>query len=187
MKRLALTLLLPASMLLIGSAQAAAVPVQSVAKLARASVLVPVEWDGFWTTVDSVYTCEGVLLFTPPASADTICGGKDFSPTAPGGITLVCTTGTVDANTIDLTCTGSGTIEPDCDASYTIVTHQTRTGDTFFSVSTINVTYTGTACPGPSDCLQVNVHGTRTGPAPTDYCATPTKRSTWGQIKVLHR
>src|SRR5213593_1854942 len=105
MRRLALTLVLPASMLLIGSVQASSVP-ESLARMARISVIVPPEWDGIWTTQDSVYTCEGVFQGSS-TDADTICGGKDYSPSGPMNITLVCT-GTANATTIDVTCTGSG-------------------------------------------------------------------------------
>jgi hypothetical protein len=186
MKRLALTLMLPASMLLIGSAQAGPAP-ETIARMTRTSTVVPTDWDGYWTTVDSVYTCEPVFQSTS-TGADTICGGKDYSKNPPGtDISLTCT-GTADATTIDVTCTGSGPLFTDCDANYTIVTHGTRTDDTYFIVSTINVTYSGLACDGyPPLCIQVNSHGTRTGPAPVDYCATPTKRSSWGEIKAIYR
>ena len=179
MKRLALTLLLPASMSLIGSAEASSIP-ENIARAVRASVIAPSAWDGTWTTVDTVYSCEGVFRSTSPGEA-TICGGSEYSPQGP--VPLVCT-GTADATTIDVTCTGSGPVLQDCDANYTIVTHGTLTGDTYFTVSTVNVTYTGTGCEGlPPTCIQVNSHGTRSGP----NCTTPTQPSTWGEIKIRYR
>lgn len=186
MTRLALTFLLPASMLLIGSAEASSVP-ETIAKLAKASVVAPPEWDGFWATIDSVYTCAGVFQSTS-IGADTICGGKDYSSRPPGtGIELQCT-GNADATTIDVTCTGSGPVFADCDADYTVVIHGTRTADTYFIVNTVNITFVGTGCLGvPPQCIQVNSHGTREGQAPPDFCATPTKKSSWGEIKVLYR
>ena len=179
MKRLSLILMLPVSMLLIGSAEASSVP-ESIAKAARAQVAAPPEWDGVWTTVDTVYTCQGAFQSTTPGGS-TICGGTDYTPTGP--VPLVCT-GTADATTIDLTCTGSGPAFTDCDANYTVVTHGTRTADTYFMVSTVNIAYTGTGCFGlPPTCVQVNSHGTRTGPS----CITPTRRSTWGELKIHYR
>jgi len=186
MKRVALLLLLLcATALPIGVAEAATAP-QKIAKQARVSIVVPPEWDGYWTTVDSIYTCAGVLQFTGPG-ADTICGGKDYSQKPPGSTLEIECTGTATATTIDITCTGSGPIETDCNADYTIVQHGTRSGDSYFTVTTINIVYSGTACPLPPQCIQVNTHGTRTGEAPPDFCATATKKSTWGQIKVLYR
>ncbi|HET9326833.1 MAG TPA: hypothetical protein VFQ05_08690 [Candidatus Eisenbacteria bacterium] len=185
MKRLALMLLLLASTLLIGLAEAAPAP-QVISKLARTSIVAPPEWDGYWTTVDSIYTCEGGLMNASPG-ADTICGGKDYAQTPPGStLQLVCT-GNADATTIDVTCTGSGQVDVDCFAEYTVVTHSTRTADTYFTVSTINIVYSGAGCPVPPQCIQVNSHGTRTGAAPPDFCATATKKTTWGQIKALYR
>ena len=187
MKRLELTLLVlvAASTLVTGLAGAAPNP-QTISKVSRTAVVVPTEWDGYWTTVDSIYTCTGTLQ-TTGAGADTICGGKDYGQTPPGStMDLVCT-GTVDPTTIDVTCTGSGAIDVDCFADYTIVTHSTRTADTYFSVSTINITYSGAGCPLPPQCIQVNTHGTRTGVAPPDFCATAVKKTTWGQIKALYR
>ena len=182
MRRLALTLVLPASMLLIGSVHASSVP-ERIARMARASVIVPSEWDGVWTTLDTIYTCQGAFQSTS-SDADTLCGGKDYDA---GPNNLVCT-GSADATTMDATCTGTEPFITDCDASYSIVTHGTRTADTYFLVTTIDITYVGTGCgPLPPTCVQINTHGTRSGPAPTAYCATPTKRTTWGEVKALYR
>ena len=187
MRQLALTLLL-ALMLSIGSAQASSVPqnIESIARMARTSVAVPPEWDGIWTTVDTVYTCQGAFQATSPG-ADTLCGGHDFSSTAPSGLNLVCT-GTADATTIDATCTGSEPVFTDCDANYNVVIHETLTGDTYFRVITVDVTYTGAACgPIPPVCRQINSHGARQGAASPTFCATPTRRSTWGELKIRYR
>jgi hypothetical protein len=182
MRRLALTLVLPASLLLIGSVDASPIP-ERLARMARASVIIPSEWDGTWTTLDTIYTCQGVFQSTS-TDADTLCGGKDYSE---GPNSLVCT-GTADATTLDVTCTGSEPVITDCDANYSIVIHGTRTASTYFTVTTINITYSGTGCgPIPPTCVQINTHGTRTGPAPTEYCATSTRRTTWGEIKALYR
>lgn len=188
MRRTLLTLL-PASMILVGAAHASPDPnnLAIVAKIAKAQVVVPQDWDGIWTTVDTVYVCPTTFQSTSPG-ADTLCGGKDYSTAAPGSdIVFVCT-GTADATTFDITCTGSGNVFPDCDADYNVVTHGTRTNDTFFTVSTINVTYTGTACVFGGSCIQINTHGTRTGSTTLADCAvTPTKRATWGQLKTIYR
>jgi len=183
MRRLALMLVLPASMLLIAPALASSTP-ESLARIARTSVIAPTDWDGIWTTQDSIYSCAGAFQSTS-VGADTICGGLDYTP---GIVELVCT-GTADATTIDANCTGTVPFITDCDANYTVVTHGTRNAGTSFFVTTVNITYTGTACLGlPPTCIQVNSYGTRLGPAPAQYCgATPTRRTTWGEIKALYR
>ena len=188
MKRLLLVLLLlPASML--GSAHAASTqnPLESIVKAARAQTVIPTDWDGIWATIDSTYTCDGTYQSGPSAGSDTLCGGKDYSASN-AGIVFDCT-GTADATTFDITCTGSNELITGCTANYNVVTHGTRAADAYFTVTTINVTYTGALCPPiPPSCTQINSHGTRTGPTTVADCAaTPTKRSTWGQMKVIYR
>jgi hypothetical protein len=189
MRRLTLTLTLLTAVFLARPAHAAgdSRDVQRVVRMTRASIVAPPEWDGVWTTQDSVYSCAGAFQSTS-TSSDTICGGKDYTPAAPGSpLNFVCT-GSADATTIDLTCTGSGEIFTDCTANFVMVMHGTRSGDTYHMVSTVDVTYTGTACSFfPPTCTQIDSWGTRDGPAPTDYCSTPARKSTWGQLKTRYR
>jgi hypothetical protein len=191
MRRLTLTLVLFASVFLIGPAHAGSNPpsVDQLVRVARAEVVVPVEWDGTWATVDSNYICPTTLQSTS-AGTDTICGGKDYSPNTQGSpITFTCS-GTATATTIDITCTGSLVVFTDCTANYTIVIHGTRSGDTFHIVTTSNTTYSGTGAGCnllPPSCSQFDSWGTRTGPAPAAYCSTPVRPSSWGQLKVLYR
>lgn len=188
MRRLLLLFLLPTSMIALGSAHAASTqnPWESLVKAARAQTVIPTDWDGVWATQDSVYNCDGSLSSVPPPDSETLCGGTDYTASS-GGIVFNCT-GTADATTFDVTCTGSGELFPGCTGDYTVVTHGTRTGDTYFTVSTVNGTYTGAICPFASSCIQVNSHGTRTrATTAADCAATPTKRSTWGQMKVIYR
>lgn len=187
MRRILLLLLL-ASICAVGIANASPAPtVASLLKAARAQVSVPPEWDGIWTTVDTVYTCEGLFSGTLPPGADTLCGGTEYSNTDPNGTSFSCT-GTANATTIDLTCTGSGEDPPGCTGDFTMTIHGTRTSTTFFNVYTIHGTYTGLTCPMPTACFQLNSHGTRTGATTAADCVTtPTKRSSWGELKILYR
>ena len=158
---------------------------ENLARAAMASVIVPPEWDGVWTVVDSVYHCEGGFI-TTGAGTDSICEGKDFSLVR-GSIALTCA-GTADATTLDETCTGSGPDGTDCIVSETVAIHGTHTDDSYFLVFTFNFTWTGTGCGGAiPQCIQENRYGTRTGGAPADFCATPTKPSSWGRIKARYR
>jgi len=191
MRRIATTLFVFACLLTFRPAQAATES-QDVARAyryARAAVVVPVEWDGIWANVDSLYNCGGALQ-NASTSTDTICGGKDFLPDTTGlPITFNCT-GSATPTAFDMTCTGSEQVFLNCTASFTMVTHGTRSGDSDHIVSTITITFAGTGagCSSlPPTCAQIDTWGTRTGPAPPAYCAIPTVKSTWGGIKARYR
>jgi hypothetical protein len=191
MRRFALSLLLLACVFPALSARAAT-PDPALARAlraAKAAIVVPVEWDGIWVNVDSSYTCDGTLQDIG-ASTDTICGGKDLQPDTTGlQITFTCS-GSATPTTFDMTCTASGPIFTDCDANYTITTHGTRSGDTDHIVTTIEVTYSGTGegCGFiPPTCNQYDSWGTRTGPAPPEYCSIPVLKTTWGRLKTRYR
>ncbi len=191
MRRLALCVLLLGSILgtLPVLAHAAPPRAEQILRAARAAIVLPVEWDGVWTTADSVYDCSGAFQNTD-AGADTLCGGKDYLTGGPDpGLWFDCT-GTATSTTIDVTCTGSQEVFPNCMANYTITTHGTRSGDTFYIVSTFALDYTGTGegCELIQPyCEQTNSHGTRTGPAPTLYCSVPTRTQSWGELKIRYR
>ncbi len=160
-----------------------------ILRLARSAIVVPAQWDGIWTTLDSTYTCEGAFDETSTGS-DTICGGKDYDyGAADTGFTLNCT-GSATATTFDMTCSGSGNVFTDCDANYQMVVHGTLSGSSYHVVSTFSISYvgTGTGCEFlPATCFQTNSWGTRVAPAPPSYCATPVRSSTWGQLKSIYR
>ena len=191
MRRFVSTLVMCASFLpiLATGAHAASLTVEDLFRQARAAIIAPVEWDGIWTTVDSTYSCVGVFQNTS-AGRDTICGGKDYTPSTGGsGLTITCT-GTATPTTIDMTCTGSGPVFTDCDANYNAVFHGDRNGDSYHVVSTIHVTYSGTAIACgylTPTCSQLDIWGTRISPAPPAYCSTPTQKSTWGVVKLRYR
>ena len=187
MRRISFPLLLLASTLLFGTASAnpSAPTVSRIAKLARASLVIPQDWDGIWAVEDSVYLCDGTFQSAPGSAPDTICGGSDYQ--ASGPVTLDCN-GTADATTISVTCTGSGVFIPDCNANYTVVTHGTRSGDSYFTVTTVDVTYTGAGCEGFPAMHPGQQPWHPHGPGARGGCAaTPTRRSTWGEIKAIYR
>lgn len=192
MKRFALLLLFSSSAWSIGtahSASAAAPHPLDIRAVVRASVTVPPAWDGVWDTLDSTYDCSGVLQSTD-TGRDTLCGGKDYTSASGGSpITFDCT-GTANATTIDVTCTGSFIVIADCTENFTIVTHASLSGGTYHSVSFVNVTISGTdpLCGYlTASCTQLDTWGTYVGPAPGAYCATPVRTSTWGGLKSIYR
>jgi hypothetical protein len=151
---------------------------------AAGSIVVPPEWAGVWATVDSSYLCTGALQ-SVTSSSDTLCTGQVFVIDS----SAVCT-GTFDASSYTMHCTATGQVFPDCNYTITIDAHGTRTVDSFFSVVTFTTSYsgTGTGCDLlPPQCQQTNTHGTRTGPAPPAYCATPAVGTSWGKLKATYR
>lgn len=174
--------LLPAVLVQAGPA----LDIKEILQALGPATTVPPEWDGIWETTDSVFACTGGLQFAS-TGYDTLCGGKEIP--APGGINYTCT-GTADATTIHLTCTFDYDPIPDCHAHSVTVIDGTRTGDTYYYAMTNNTTFSGTGfgCDLlPPQCSLIHIHGTRTGPAPADYCATATLPTTWGKIKTIYR
>lgn len=149
----------------------------------RAAIPAPTEWDGIWDTVDSVYIC-GLPFVFAGADTDTICGGTEFTPPVEGAFTC---TGSATATTYHFVCTGTLVVDVDCSAEVTSTVDGTRTGDTFYIVTETSGTYTGAGCPPGPFCATIHVRGTRLGPAPPAYCATPTLPRTWGSVKATYR
>jgi hypothetical protein len=153
------------------------------------SLIIPAEWDGIWTTADSTYDCTaGFTAYS--VDEDTICGGQTYSEAPPDtSVELTCT-GTANATTMHATCNGSSMFFPDCQANYEIVVDVVRTGETYRSVTTINITFSGTGvgCSFiPTRCTRIVTYGTRTASAPPSFCTTSVKRSTWGELKAHYR
>jgi hypothetical protein len=162
----------------------------AVFKAAMAATPVPPEWDGVWSVEDSVYDCTtgDLIAFVP--GTDTICGGKDYGGMPPGsGISFSCT-GTADGSSVHVTCSGSIEILPDCQFNMVTTTDGTISVDSYHLVIVSNTTYTGdgTGCDFfPDRCTRTVSDGTRIGPSPTDWCATPTRAGTWGEVKARYR
>ena len=187
MKRWTLALLALAALIVAKPSLAATggLDAAQILRIARSAVIVPAQWDGIYSVVDTMYDCTGAEQFAE-ASTDTICGGKDYEFESVSGITC---SGTADASSFDATCSGSTDVFTGCTANYAFVVHSTLASGTFHTVGTMNITYTGSA-PGcsafPATCTQTDSWGTRTGPAPVPYCATATVPGTWGQLKIRY-
>jgi hypothetical protein len=186
-----LFLLLSATLLPAGSALASGVPLDFGRPFKLLGTLdnVPAEWAGVWTTQDSIYDCTTGFM-SSSSGADTLCTGQALTQSVPNSPIVFTCTGTSDATTYHLECNGSVEFFPDCQTVMQIVTDGTRTSESYRTVSTITTTYSGTATGCdliPGSCLRIVAYGTRTGPAPADYCTTPAKRTTWGQLKVSYR
>jgi len=174
----------------IASGEPTSVGLKRMAAISRAAdaIVVPVEWGGVWATEDSTYDCAGVLQ-SVTANVDTLCPGEPAYAPQQSPVAFDCT-GTANATSVDVTCTGSSEFFPNCTATFTSTLRGTLTGDSYFLVSTTVLTFAGTApeCAFvPGYCTQVNSHGTRTGPAPIDYCQTAARPTTWGSLKLRYR
>jgi hypothetical protein len=148
-------------------------------------IIVPTEWSGIWSIQDSTYDCPNVFKSTS-ASVDTLCTGHNGFE---GDPTFTCT-GSATSTTFQQTCDGTFNVFPDCDAAFHLETHGTRTGDSYVAISTLTVNYvgTGTGCDlVPPSCTQIDSRGTRTGPEPVAYCASPVREATWGRMKAMYR
>jgi hypothetical protein len=148
-------------------------------------ITVPPEWAGIWQSTDTTDDCNGVFVSTS-TSLDTLCTGQTFEDDDPN----VSCTGSADANSYTQHCTGTSQPIPDCTATFDILTNGTRTGDSFFSVTVFQASYSGTGkgCDlFPDFCQQFNSHSIRIAPAPAEYCATPVEGLSWGRVKSLYR
>ena len=152
-------------------------------------VTIPPEWDGIWAYADSSYDCIGNFT-DESAGDDTLCAGAVvYQPEDQVPTNFTCS-GSANATTVDVTCTGSEEVVPDCTFNVSFTLHAIRTGTTFYAVSTTSATYDGTGlgCDFlPDFCDQTNTRATRTGPAPPAYCATPVLPASWGELKIRYR
>ena len=188
MKRLAAVL--PLLALLLWIVPATATPhVTRVLHALGSSIIVPPEWDGVWTVVDSTYDCSGAIKMVTTGN-DTICAGQEFSlSSADNPYPLECS-GTATATTLDATCTGGATVMTDCRLEIATQVDAVRNGNSYRSVTLWQESYVGTGFGCnllPASCERSVRLGTRISPGPSGFCLTATRRSTWGRLKMLYR
>jgi hypothetical protein len=170
-----------------GSAQAApSFSLEGIFHGLSTSIPIPAEWQGVWAGVDTSYNCSPMTFRSTTTESDTLCAGQVVN--FPEGLpfTIDCS-GTANGTTVHYVCTGSGEIIPGCTATINVTTDVTRSGDSFYSVTTSQSQYTGAGCLGiPNQCTISHTHGTRISDG-TAACATPAKPSTWGEVKAHYR
>lgn len=196
MRRVVPCLLIVAAVLVTMASSAAAAPralrFAEGLRVAGGSFQVPPEWDGIWASEDSVYDCQNNLL-NVESYFDTLCAGQVISFTEDdptGGLIDIICTGGADATTVNVDCSGSAEFFPDCTVTFAVQLSALRTGDSFVGTSVTSITYDGTGegCDLlPDQCTRVVTRANRTGPAPTAYCTTPTRASSWGDLKLRYR
>jgi hypothetical protein len=192
MKRLAIVAFVALVALVPGTALADSHTLTLTSKQLRNIIMgtfnptIPPEWAGIWSVQDSIYNCQGQSTDVS-TTLDTLCAGAVLADPGESPITFDCV-GFANATTFSQTCTGSGDVAG-CHVDFHLDSHGTRTNDSYYSVSVIQFTYSG---PSPCDlfpgqCNQTNSHGTRTDPEPAQFCSTPTRESTWGDVKIHYR
>ena len=144
------------------------------------SVPVPPEYIGIWDYTTVVRDCDTQQILFQGAQRDTVCAGDTFDPSF-GQFELECT-GTINATTIDVECTGQFVVDPKCVANLHYVIDGTRNGDSWITTSTIETDYVGAGCPIGDSCTVTTSTGTRVDPNPNCE-AQPVEPGTWGQIK----
>jgi hypothetical protein len=159
------------------------VPTLGDALLRAGNPTIPAAWSGIWAFEDSTHLCSDPMVIFTSTGFDTLCTGGSIEE-GQGGIPLDCT-GTVDDNSVDVTCTGTDDSDPLCIIHYSFHLVANRNGDSFFAESTIDVTYEPSGCDF-DQCIVTETTATRTGPEPPG-CLTPVEPSTWGTIKAQYR
>ena len=161
---------------------------RGIALSAADDFTVPPEWAGIWDNSSTSSFCGGGQI-SSSTGLDTLCAGAPLP--IPGGdqspVPLNCT-GTVNATTVDVTCTGSSVVSPDCQLTVTIEYDVTRNNDESTSTVVMTMTYDGAGCVDvpPSTCIQTDGTGTRVAAAPGNCTQSPVTSASWGVIKTLY-
>jgi hypothetical protein len=147
-------------------------------------VPIPDEYIGIWDNTVVIRDCDTQAILFQGANRDTVCTGETFDPSF-GQYELTCT-GTITATTVDVDCTGTFPIDPECSANLHYVIDGTRNGDSWITTITIDTDYVGTSCPIAHSCTVTTNTGTRIDDNP--HCqAQPVEPGTWGQIKHYYQ
>jgi hypothetical protein len=192
MKHRALAFLVRVSAILLSPAGADAKPYSTKLRLSSATgfpqVIVPAEWSGVWTLQDSTFDCLGMKTDAITEN-DTLCTGQNIYEVPEDleglGLDINCTVD-VTPTTLEISCTATGTVGPDCLLTYTYEGSAVRTGDTYRATTHLSITVDGVdpACSFfPDQCIDGRTSAVRIAPQPTAYCATPAVQTTWGQVK----
>jgi hypothetical protein len=146
----------------------------------------PADWAGLWQYEIDVKDCDTGVAFLHMSRLDSVCVGDTFDPEQDGTIgNLVCN-GSITSSEVHYTCSGSTEEQPGCFADYEFVYDATRTGDSVQATQTINTTFTGD-CPLSSQCVLMEITGTRLSGTAPGCQLTPTRRSSWGALKGTYR
>jgi hypothetical protein len=146
----------------------------------------PADWAGLWQYEIDLKDCDSGITLFHMSRLDSICVGDDYDPSQDGTITDLVCNGTITGSEMHYVCTGSAEEEPGCFADYEFVYDATRTSDSMQAVMTINTTYSGD-CPLSSQCVRMEMSGTRLAGTAPGCQLTPSQQSSWGALKGTYR
>lgn len=152
---------------------------------AAAQVEIPAEWEGIWETQIDLYDCDTNFLLFSTTATDTICEGDVLEQPEGEDSALDCT-GSADANSYTLNCTGTEEVAPGCTATYTYVATGTRSGDSYTAEATMDITFSGD-CGIPDSCQRTEITGTRISSDPGPCEQTPVESWSWNTVRSLYR
>jgi len=146
----------------------------------------PAAWAGIWTFDTTIKECTTGAVLASNTTTDTLCTGDPYDPGSDEDFQFDCT-GTVTDTHLEATCTATGEVSPGCTMHLEFQTTADRDGDSYTSVTTSNVSYTGDTCgPLQPSCTRIEGTGTRIAGEPAS-CVTPVEARTWSGLKTLYR
>lgn len=162
-------------------------PVPGLLSFLDEDLVIPEAWAGIWQTNYTVYDCDSGFELFSDAQLDTFCTGTPFVDNGDDEIDFTCS-GTVDATSVDIECSGSTSGGPDCAVELVWTMVGTRDGDSMTSTTTVTMTQVGSGCVGPAVfCTRMEMTGTRIDAEPEECGLAPTDVLSWSTIKGLYR
>ncbi len=168
-------------------------------RAATGGAIVTDAWAGVWDVYEQTYQatsdCGGVVVIRTHSFRDTLCTGEEFSVFSTSDwfgsiLSPGCSGDGFTATALHLRCDGNG-IYP-CPGNSTV--HQTLeanwtlSGDfaTTVVTNTMSVTSGYPGCYGTT-CTKTTGTRTRVSDGAAACGAVPTRRQTWGKLKLLYR
>jgi len=168
-------------------------------RAATGGAIVAAEWAGVWDVTEQIYQatsdCGGVQVIGTRSFRDTLCTGTEFPVFSPNDwygsiLTPSCSGEGFTAAALHVRCDGNG-IYP-CPGNST--THQTLeatwtlSGDvaTMVFTNTMSITSGYPGCGGTT-CTKRTGTRTRVSDGSAACGAVPTRRHTWGMLKIVYR
>lgn len=147
--------------------------------LSAGPIIAPAEWEGVWDLTITTSDCDGNNPMVT-METDTICAGDPFEvPNDDPNFSITCT-GTVDATSVNATCTGAQSILG-CNFAYTADMAGTRSGNTYQATTIATIIQSG-LCGADTTCFMSVVDAVRS-PDEAPPCSTPVEESSWGNVK----
>ncbi len=148
--------------------------------LPAVDIVVPQAWQGVWQTTRRTVDCATLAVLATQTYADTICAGEvyEVTPDTP------CT-GTITDDALNITCTFSEEVFPDCMVTYTQTFTGSRSGDTYTGTNVTIWDYSA-GCPLADSCQRYEWEAVRLAEDP-GCRPTPVGQASWSAVKQAYR